>query len=139
MTTAPRIVILGAGFAALTAVREMRKRSPEARLTLVAPKAEFVYLPSLIWIPSGLRKGSDLILPLDRFLKDHQVEFVAGRVSGLRDGGRTANASRTLASRADVVGCSTWGAVGRTRPSASSTSGRCQARASAAARSADWL
>ena len=89
MTTAPRIVILGAGFAALTAVRELRKRSPEARLTLVAPKAEFVYLPSLIWIPSGLRKGSDLILPLDRFLKDHQVEFVAGRVSGLRDGGRT--------------------------------------------------
>ena len=89
MTTAPRIVILGAGFAALTAVRELRKRSPEARLTLVAPKAEFVYLPSLIWIPSGLRKGSDLILPLDRFLKDHRVEFVAGRVSGLRDGGRT--------------------------------------------------
>jgi sulfide:quinone oxidoreductase len=89
MTTAPRIVILGAGFAALTAVRELRKRAPEARLTLVAPKAEFVYLPSLIWIPSGLRKGSDLILPLDRFLKDHRVEFVAGRVSGLRDGGRT--------------------------------------------------
>ena len=89
MNTSPRIVILGAGFAALTAVRELRKRAPKARLTLVAPKAEFIYLPSLIWIPSGLRKGSDLILPLDRFLKDHQVEFVAGRVTGLRDGGRT--------------------------------------------------
>ena len=89
MKTSPRIVILGAGFAALTAVRELRKRAPKARLTLVAPSAEFIYLPSLIWIPSGLRKGSDLILPLDRFLKDHQVEFVAGRVIGLRDGGRT--------------------------------------------------
>jgi sulfide:quinone oxidoreductase len=88
-TSSPRIVILGAGFAALTAVRELRKRSPQARITLVAPKAEFVYLPSLIWIPSGLRRGSDLILPLDRFLHDHNVEFVAGRVIGLKDGGRT--------------------------------------------------
>ncbi len=89
MKTSPRIVILGAGFAALTAVRELRKRAPQAHITLVAPKAEFVYLPSLIWIPSGLRKGSDLILPLDRFLKDHGVEFIAGRVTGLKDGGRT--------------------------------------------------
>ncbi len=89
MHTAPRIVILGAGFAALTAVRELRKRAPKTRITLVAPKAEFVYLPSLIWIPSGLRKGSDLILPLARFLRDHHVEFVAGRVIGLADGGRT--------------------------------------------------
>jgi sulfide:quinone oxidoreductase len=85
----PHIVILGAGFAALTAVRTLRKRDPKARITLVAPKAEFVYLPSLIWIPSGLRRGGDLVLPLDVFLKDHQVEFVAGRVTGLRDGGRT--------------------------------------------------
>jgi sulfide:quinone oxidoreductase len=84
----PRIVILGAGFAALTAVRELRKRAPKARITLVAPKAEFVYLPSLIWIPSGLRTGGDLILPLDTFLKDHGVEFIAGRVTGLKEGGR---------------------------------------------------
>lgn len=89
MNTSPHIVILGAGFAALTAVRELRKHAPQARLTLVAPKAEFVYLPSLIWIPSGLRKGSDLILPLRRFLQDHRVEFVAGRVTGLKDGGRS--------------------------------------------------
>ena len=58
-------------------------------LSLVAPKAEFVYLPSLIWIPTGLRQGKDMILPLDTFLKDHAVEFVAGRVTGLEDGGRT--------------------------------------------------
>ncbi len=89
MTPSPRIVILGAGFAALGAVRELRRRAPQARITLVAPKAEFVYLPSLIWIPSGLRQGSDLMLSLDAFFKDHRVEFVAGRVTGLADGGRT--------------------------------------------------
>jgi sulfide:quinone oxidoreductase len=59
------IVILGAGFGALTAVRELRRRAPDARISLVAPKAEFVYLPSLIWVPTGLRQGKDLILPLD--------------------------------------------------------------------------
>jgi sulfide:quinone oxidoreductase len=87
--TPARIVILGAGFAALTAVRELRRRRPDARITLIAPKAEFVYLPSLIWVPTGIRQGKDLILPLDRFIKDHAVEFIAGRVTGLEDGGRT--------------------------------------------------
>ena len=89
MTPSPRIVILGAGFAALSAVRKLRKHAPKAHLTLVAPKAEFVYLPSLIWIPSRLRQGKDLVLDLGIFLKDHAVEFIPGRVTGLRDGGRT--------------------------------------------------
>lgn len=85
----PNILILGAGFAALTAARELRRRLPSAAITLVAPKAEFVYLPSLIWIPSGLRKGSDLVLPLQPFLKRHRLDFIAGAVTGLADGGRT--------------------------------------------------
>jgi sulfide:quinone oxidoreductase len=87
--TPARIVILGAGFAALTAVRELRRRAPTPASRLIAPKAEFVYLPSLIWVPTGIRQGKDLILPLDRFIKDHAVEFIAGRVTGLEDGGRT--------------------------------------------------
>jgi len=87
--TTPHIVILGAGFAALTAVRELRRRAPQARITLIAPKAQFVYLPSLIWVPTGIRQGKDLILPLDTFIKDHAVEFVAASVTGLEDGGRT--------------------------------------------------
>lgn len=85
----PRIFILGASFAALTAARELRRRAPKAVITLVAPKAEFVYLPSLIWIPAGIRKGSDLIVPLAHFLKKYALEFIATKVTGLRDGGRT--------------------------------------------------
>jgi len=85
----PEIVVLGAGFAALTAVRALRKRLPEARLTLVAPKAEFHYLPSLIWVPTGLRRRSDIVLPLDHFLKRQRAAFVAASVTGLEDGGRT--------------------------------------------------
>lgn len=88
MPNAHHIVILGAGFAALTAARELRRRAPNALITLVAPKAEFVYLPSLIWVPTGIRKGNDLVLPLDTFLRNHRLRFVAATVTGLQDGGR---------------------------------------------------
>jgi sulfide:quinone oxidoreductase len=84
-----RIVILGASFGALTAVRELRKRAPRARITVVSIKPEFVYYPSLIWIPTGLRKSSELVLSLDTFFKDHAVEFIQARVTGLDNGGRT--------------------------------------------------
>ncbi|SMB24184.1 FAD-dependent pyridine nucleotide-disulfide oxidoreductase [Sterolibacterium denitrificans] len=83
------ILILGAGFAAVTAARELRRLQPQARITLVAPKPEFVYLPSLIWIPTHLRQGGGLIRPLQPFLQRHRLEFHQAQVSGLADGGRT--------------------------------------------------
>jgi sulfide:quinone oxidoreductase len=83
------IVILGSGFAALTAVRELRKRDRDVRITLVAPKAELMYYPSLIWVPAGLRRGADLNIDVSGFLAEQNVTFHAGRVTGLQDGGRT--------------------------------------------------
>lgn len=86
--TTPHIVILGAGFAALEAVRELRRRAPQARLTVVAPQAEFVYLPSLIWIPTGLRQSHQLRRDLRPFMARQGVEFLAASVTGLSEGGR---------------------------------------------------
>lgn len=43
--TVPHIAVLGCGFAALTAVRELRRREPDARITLVAPRARLTYFP----------------------------------------------------------------------------------------------
>ena len=83
-----RITVIGAGFGALTAVQKLRKLDPGLQIDLIAPKAEFVYLPGLIWIPVGLRSGADLTLPLDNFFRRMGVNFHAGRVRGLRDGGR---------------------------------------------------
>jgi len=85
----PHIVIIGSGFAALTAVRELRRRDRAVPITLVAPKAALMYYPSLIWVPSGLRRGADLNIDVSGFLAEQQVEFHAGRVTGLADGGRT--------------------------------------------------
>lgn len=86
--SAPHIAILGSGFAALTAVRELRQRDRDVRITLVAPRAALTYYPSLIWVPSGLRRGADLDIDVSGFLAEQRVEFHAGRVSGLADGGR---------------------------------------------------
>jgi sulfide:quinone oxidoreductase len=83
-----RVSIIGAGFAGLTAVRTVRARDPEAEITVIAPRAELIYLPSLIWIPSGLRKPTDVVIPLDRFYRRNRVTFHAAEATGLKDGGR---------------------------------------------------
>ena len=82
------VTVIGAGFAALTAVKHLRRRLPDAALTLVAPSAQFVYYPSLIWLPSGLRRGEDLRLDLSAWLDAQGVNFQCGAVQGLREGGR---------------------------------------------------
>ena len=84
-----KITIIGAGFAALTAVKNLRKRDADVEITLVSPKPQLIYLPSLIWIPSGIRKPEDIIIPLDNFFKRMRVNYFQGTVEGLENGGRT--------------------------------------------------
>jgi sulfide:quinone oxidoreductase len=86
--TPKRIAVLGAGFAGLSTLRELRRADAQAELILVAPRAELHYLPGIIWIPSGLRRREDLIVPLDGFLQRQRVRFVQAEVQGLADGGR---------------------------------------------------
>lgn len=83
-----RITIIGTGFAALTAVRKLRSLDSSVEITIINKKPEFVYLPSLIWVPSGLRKGSDLAVPLHNYLKRMRLVSHAGEVTGLKKGGR---------------------------------------------------
>lgn len=89
-----KITVLGAGFAALTAVRQLRKVDKQCEITLIAPQAELHYLPGLIWIPSGLRKREDIIVPLENFFKRMDVKFYQASVTGLRDGGRVVETDR---------------------------------------------
>ena len=88
-----RVTVLGAGFAALSSVRELRRRDPRVDITLVAPRAELHYLPGIIWIPSGLRRREQLVVPLAPFFERMRVQFRAAEVTGLRDGGRLVETS----------------------------------------------
>lgn len=83
------IVILGTGFAALTAVKKTRKEAPNAKITVIAPAKELVYLPSIIWIPANIRKASDLKVDLSQFFKRQKVDFIQARVTDITNKGRT--------------------------------------------------
>ena len=89
MSSPARVTILGAGFGGLSTIRELRRRDAQIEITLVAPRAELHYLPGIIWIPSGLRRRDDLVIPLGNFLRRMRVGFRAAEVTGLRDAGRT--------------------------------------------------
>ncbi|WP_411832342.1 NAD(P)/FAD-dependent oxidoreductase [Pseudoxanthomonas mexicana] len=83
-----RIVILGSGFAALTAIRRLREQRVDADITVVSPRNELVYLPSLIWLPSGGKTGDDLRIPLAGFFQRMRVRWHEGSVRQVLDGGR---------------------------------------------------
>ncbi len=77
------IAIVGAGFAACKAVKTLRKQGFEGRISLLAPRAELFYFPSLIWVPAGKRSHEDLTVPLHDFLRRNRVDFIETRVTGL--------------------------------------------------------
>ncbi|MGO8740139.1 NAD(P)/FAD-dependent oxidoreductase [Rhodoblastus sp.] len=86
-----QITILGAGFGALTTLRELRRRNVDADVTIIAPKDEIHYLPSSIWIPAHLRRADELRIPLAHFFAKHRATFVRASVTGLGEGGRVVN------------------------------------------------
>jgi sulfide:quinone oxidoreductase len=102
----PRVTIVGSGFAALTAVHSLRKAAIDTDITLVSPRAELVYYPGLIWVPTGLRTGEDLRLPLDSFFRRMGVEHLAAEATGLRNGGRILESTAgDIANDGLIIGC----------------------------------
>ncbi len=72
---------------------QTRVGDPDLQIDVVAPKPEFVYYPGTIWIPTGLRKPEDLVVPLHNFFRRMKVTYHAAEVTGLKDGGRTLETS----------------------------------------------
>ncbi len=83
-----KITIIGSGFAGLTAVKTLRKKDRTVKITLISPKAELVYMPSLIWVPSGAADKKDIIIPLNNFFKRMNVSHILNEVIGLENNGR---------------------------------------------------
>jgi sulfide:quinone oxidoreductase len=88
------IVVTGAGFGALRAVQELRRRDLDLEITLVAPKPVFTYYPSLIWVPSGFREPDALSVDVQDYLQAMHVHYLQASVTGVRDGGRTVETDR---------------------------------------------
>ena len=83
-----KVTVIGSGFAGLTAVRQLRKLDSTLEITLVSPEPVLQYYPSLIWVPAGLRKREDILIPLDKFFRKMRVNYHRANATGLREGGR---------------------------------------------------
>lgn len=89
-----KITILGTGFGALTAIKKVRKQAPNAKITVIAPLKELVYLPSIIWIPSNLRQAADLKINLTNFFNRQKVEYIQAMVKDISNKGRTVHTDK---------------------------------------------
>lgn len=82
------ITVIGAGFGAVTAIKTLRKNSPDARITLIAPEPTLQYYPSLIWVPAKIKSRRDILVDLKPLLARLNVQFQPGRVTGVEAEGR---------------------------------------------------
>jgi sulfide:quinone oxidoreductase len=79
----PKIVIIGASFGGLTAVKTLRQQGWREPIILISPRPVLFYYPSLIWVPAGLRNETDLTVPLEKFFRRYQVQYHQGTVTSL--------------------------------------------------------
>ncbi len=78
----PRVVIAGAGFAGVSAARELRRRCrDDVEIVLVAPRNHMLFQPLLPEVASGAIEPRHAVAPLRRALPS--VDFRLGKVDGL--------------------------------------------------------
>lgn len=72
-----RVVVIGSNFGGLTASLELkRKLKDHVQVTVISRQREFVYIPSLIWVPFGRRKISDITFDVSKTMENRGVEFI---------------------------------------------------------------
>jgi sulfide:quinone oxidoreductase len=63
------------------ALEAKRKLGPGHKVTLISKTEDFVYIPSLIWVPFGWRSVKDISVPLAPVLAQHGVDFLKTEVT----------------------------------------------------------
>ena len=78
-----RIVIVGTSFAGYTAALELKELVGDNHdITVIANTHTFLFFPSLIWYPFGLRKEKDITFDVRPIYPRHGIEFLEQEVSG---------------------------------------------------------
>lgn len=80
MKTLTHTVVVGGNFAGLTAALEIKRLGKENhRVTLISQTDEFLFIPSLIWVPFGRRNLEDITLNMRDMLAEHDIDFVLAK------------------------------------------------------------
>jgi sulfide:quinone oxidoreductase len=78
-----RIVVVGTSFAGYTGALELHELlGKEADITVVANTHEFVFIPSLIWYPFGLREKKDISFDVRPLYAERGIKFLEAHVTG---------------------------------------------------------
>lgn len=73
----PTILILGGNFGGMTSAFELqRKLGKKAHVVVLSKQREFVYIPSLIWVPFGRRTLADITFSAEDTFRRGGIEFV---------------------------------------------------------------
>jgi sulfide:quinone oxidoreductase len=81
------VVVIGGSFAGLTGALEARRKLGENhKVTLISKTEDFVYIPSLIWVPFGWREVKDISIPIGPILDKAGVDFVKDEVTRVDPG-----------------------------------------------------
>ncbi|MDH5720558.1 MAG: FAD-dependent oxidoreductase [Spirochaetia bacterium] len=72
-----KIIVLGSNFAGMTAAIKVKKYlKKKGEVTVISPSKNFIYIPSLIWVPFGRRKLEDITFPVEPVFKKKGIEFI---------------------------------------------------------------
>src|SRR6516165_430549 len=84
-----KVLVLGGNFGGLTAALAVRHElHGDVDVRVVSASDQFLFNPSLIWLPFGKRTPADITFPLAPTFEEHQVEFVHGEATRLDLPGR---------------------------------------------------
>jgi sulfide:quinone oxidoreductase len=76
ISTPKHVVILGGSFAGLTAAYELKRElGDRVQVTVIDRNDQFVFIPSLIWVPFGWRTPEQISFPLKKAVERKGAEF----------------------------------------------------------------
>lgn len=79
-----KVVVLGANFAGLSAALDVKRAlHGDVDVVVIAPRDSFLFTPSLIWLPFGLRDHGDISFRVEPTLDKHGVEFIHAAATGI--------------------------------------------------------
>jgi sulfide:quinone oxidoreductase len=83
------VVIVGSSFAGFTAAIELKRRLGDHHdVTVISKSDQFLFMPSLVWVPFGLRAKEDITFAVRPRLEAAGVRFRHDEVTRLDLGGR---------------------------------------------------
>ncbi len=90
-----KVIVIGGSFAGLTAALSLKHElRDDVDVTVVSKSEDFVFNPSLIWVPFGKRKVNDIRFPVARTFESHGIEFVHDEVTRIDTAARRVETAR---------------------------------------------